>query len=377
MKKVISLLLAVLMLMSVVPMMASAETEGIFTYEYSNGQKILTKVSSSAKGYVIVPEGYHVIDASAFLVVEDVKVVVLPKSLKRIKTFAFNACKNLKSVIFANDATETLTIETKGFLQCHNLGPVFLPKNVKTEDSAFHSCERIYQIGVEERTNPSALHSNTVSSRDVVGLTYTGSKESWTASHCFGDLAPEFNHQHTLKEKALIEAHCNGGGFIVNGCTHCPYVDTYRTTGYNFDNHTEDVTGYAGKDPTCLNSGYTYSKKCNICNYIFDWGEYLPPLGHNMSKPRVVNPTCLSDGYTESLCVRYGCDYKEHETLPSYGGHVDNDHNGPCDNEGCGYDFRSGCGHICHKGGFFYKIALFFWKLFKISKECSCGVYHY
>ncbi len=38
------------------------------------------------------------------------------------------------------------------------------------------------------------------------------------------------------------------------------------------------------------------------------------------------------------------------------------------------------CSCICHKGGiskFFYKIVLFFWKLFKMHKECSCGVMHY
>lgn len=38
------------------------------------------------------------------------------------------------------------------------------------------------------------------------------------------------------------------------------------------------------------------------------------------------------------------------------------------------------CSHICHKTGisaFFYKIARFFWKLFKINKYCSCGIAHY
>ena len=38
------------------------------------------------------------------------------------------------------------------------------------------------------------------------------------------------------------------------------------------------------------------------------------------------------------------------------------------------------CNHICHKGGisaFFYKIARFFWKLFKTNKYCSCGAAHY
>ncbi len=41
---------------------------------------------------------------------------------------------------------------------------------------------------------------------------------------------------------------------------------------------------------------------------------------------------------------------------------------------------KSACNHICHKGGIskvFYKIARFFWKLFKINKYCSCGAAHY
>ena len=43
-------------------------------------------------------------------------------------------------------------------------------------------------------------------------------------------------------------------------------------------------------------------------------------------------------------------------------------------------DPSANCNHICHKGGisaFFYKIARFFWKLFKTHKYCSCGVAHY
>ncbi len=43
-------------------------------------------------------------------------------------------------------------------------------------------------------------------------------------------------------------------------------------------------------------------------------------------------------------------------------------------------DTSSNCSHICHKGGiskFFYKIALFFWKIFKTNQYCSCGAKHY
>ena len=62
--------------------------------------------------------------------------------------------------------------------------------------------------------------------------------------------------------------------------------------------------------------------------------------------------------------------------------HSDTDGDGKCDS--CGADLSSvspsTCDHICHKGGiskFFYKIALFFWKIFKINKTCQCGMAHY
>jgi hypothetical protein len=52
--------------------------------------------------------------------------------------------------------------------------------------------------------------------------------------------------------------------------------------------------------------------------------------------------------------------------------HVDENNDGYCDD--C--DFQI-CDHKCHKGGFFWKLTLFFNKLFKLNKYCSCGVAHY
>ena len=46
----------------------------------------------------------------------------------------------------------------------------------------------------------------------------------------------------------------------------------------------------------------------------------------------------------------------------------------------CGFDRTEGCSCNCHKGGiagFFFKIILFFQKIFKTNKECKCGIYHY
>ncbi|MFI3141011.1 MAG: NPCBM/NEW2 domain-containing protein [Clostridia bacterium] len=61
-----------------------------------------------------------------------------------------------------------------------------------------------------------------------------------------------------------------------------------------------------------------------------------------------------------------------------YTTHTDSNKDGLCDD--CGTSLTENCSCICHKGGiseFFYKIALFFWKIFGINKTCACGIYHY
>ena len=95
---------------------------------------------------------------------------------------------------------------------------------------------------------------------------------------------------------------------------------------------------------------------------------------------------CVSAGIKYHVCKICGIRSAEYvEPI----GHIDSNADGKCDR--CGEkmtapvnppqsDPSANCSHICHKGGiskFFYKIALFFWKLFKTHKECSCGALHY
>ena len=65
------------------------------------------------------------------------------------------------------------------------------------------------------------------------------------------------------------------------------------------------------------------------------------------------------------------------ESIP----HVNENGDTKCDN--CGGEFYTenlACSCLCHGTGikaFLYKIALIFWKLFKMSKSCACGNVHY
>ena len=107
---------------------------------------------------------------------------------------------------------------------------------------------------------------------------------------------------------------------------------------------------------------------------------------HKYTSKITTAATCTEPGVKTFTC---SCGNKYTETIPALG-HTDANMDGKCDR--CGYGSTkpdtpntpdtpsSSCSHICHKGGiskFFYKIALFFWKLFRTNKYCSCGVAHY
>ncbi|MBQ4348239.1 MAG: hypothetical protein IJC79_01315 [Clostridia bacterium] len=96
-------------------------------------------------------------------------------------------------------------------------------------------------------------------------------------------------------------------------------------------------------------------------------------------KTKVYAPTCTTYGYTVYTC-ECGDAYEADrvDKLP----HKDTNGDYKCD-YGCGYTFEKPaepCSCNCHAGGikaFFFKIILFFQKLFKKNAVCACGAAHY
>ena len=105
---------------------------------------------------------------------------------------------------------------------------------------------------------------------------------------------------------------------------------------------------------------------------------------------KAVAATCTKTGLTEGKhCSVCGTVIVAQQTVAAKG-HKDANGDYKCD-YGCGYEYEKpadpkpsdpteNCGCNCHKGGiagFFFKIILFFQKLFKTNKVCACGVAHY
>ncbi len=92
----------------------------------------------------------------------------------------------------------------------------------------------------------------------------------------------------------------------------------------------------------------------------------------------VTAPTCTDKGYTVYTCE---CGDSYIGNYVNAKGHKDSNGDYKCDN-GCGYEFEKPaepCSCNCHKGGikaFFFKLINFFQKLFGQNKVCACGVKH-
>lgn len=95
-----------------------------------------------------VPEGTEIIGHDAFVGMDELEKVVLPKSLVRLETQAFAVCRGLKYV----EIPETVTyIGWGAFRTCLSLEEIVIPSRVtELGDLAFDSCSALKEIVIPE-----------------------------------------------------------------------------------------------------------------------------------------------------------------------------------------------------------------------------------
>lgn len=108
-----------------------------------------------------------------------------------------------------------------------------------------------------------------------------------------------------------------------------------------------------------------------LTGVIEDLQETTPCDVHVYDEVRV-EPSCTEAGSITYTCY---CGDTYTETIEPTGHDFDGS---KCSN--CDFDKADYCSCNCHKGGiagFFFKLILFFQKIFRTNKTCSCGVAHY
>ena len=181
-----------------------------------------------------------------------------------------------------------------------------------------------------------------------------------------------------------------------------------------------DVTVVPSIEATCCSVGFTQGSYCTKCNEIFEVQEVIPIQGHKMDWFTWVEPTCSTEGESVERCIycnyasgnsyiipRRGHNYKQtwqtivQSTCTQTGvairvckdcinietitvdviGHTDVNFDGKCDMCGVTGGFvAENCSCNCHKSGLaniFFKLMLFFQKIFRANATCKCGQAHY
>ncbi len=176
MKKLLSLVLTVLLIVGMLPLTTIAinvdgespdeeyteYTEGYYTYKVTDGKATITGCDKTISGNISIPStlgGYNVtsIGNNAFSDCVSLTSVTIPDSVTNIDGWAFHSCSSLTSVEIPNSVTN---IGEHAFQNCYDLTSLEIPNGITTINSyAFHTCRSLTEITIPDSVTIIGYHS--------------------------------------------------------------------------------------------------------------------------------------------------------------------------------------------------------------------------
>ena len=148
MKRVLSVLLVICLMLTLLPTAAFAQTTNESDFVIENG--VLKKYTGDNE-IVVIPDGVTQIGYAVFRNCEFMIEIHFPKSLKVINEYAFYLCSNLKEVVFSEGLEK---IGELAFGGCNSLPEVQLPLSIKDIGvCAFNGCSNLRSINFDALVN--------------------------------------------------------------------------------------------------------------------------------------------------------------------------------------------------------------------------------
>ena len=319
MKKLSSIILTVLLVVSIIPtglfsITASALTSDYYTYTVSNGEATITDCSTSISGDITVPStmgGYPVtsIGMFAFSGCRSLTSITIPNSVTKIKDAAFQNCSNLISVVLPNNITSiigftfenctSLTsitipygvtyIGTAAFSGCANLKSIILPNSTITiYQNAFRNCTALTSMVIPQsvtRIDEYAIYE----CPNLKDIWYTGTQSQKVSiqisSHNDSAKSATWHYEsciiggaHTYDDEC--DAICNFCDFtrnephkFTNAC------DTSCDCGY-VRNVTHSYEWVIDKQANCGETG-TKHEECTVCHTQYNGNTIISATGNH------------------------------------------------------------------------------------------------
>ncbi len=342
--------------------------------------------------HVIIKDGATSIGVCAFVDCQNLIDIQLSDSITLIDEDAFAYCYNLKDVYFTGTEEQWKSISIDDY------NDRLINATIHYNSTAPHTHD--YESVV---TAPTCTEQGYTTYTCDCGDSYVDNYVDATGHHH----KPEVTIPATHLEEGLMTFICACGdtytGIIEKlekhnyesvvtapTCTEqgyttytCECGDSYVDDYVDALGHTEETIPSVA--PSCTETGLTEGVKCSICGETHTEQKELPANGHtpeNAVEENYVAPTCTENGSKDVVVYCSVCeDEISCETVViNATGHADNDGDGYCDTDNELLDPSVECECNCHKDGitnFFFKLILFFQRLFGSNKECSCGVIHY
>lgn len=341
-KSTISILLAVIMLLSTLPFAVGAadtassgqcgdnvywtlDEEGTLTisgegdmYDYSSISDSPFCESELVKN-IVIEYGVTSIGNHAFPLCESLKIVTIPNSVTSIGNDAFYACKSLTNVTLPEDLT---SIGEAAFNQCSSIKEVIIPNNVTSIGKiAFAGCSELTRI----------VMSDKISCIDLGTFGGCTSLIDVTLPFYLSEiLINAFIDCNSLKEITIpqtvnkIEEHSIGyimgdsldvgdkgdepsyekiDNFTINGYAGSEAERYANDNGFKFNSigseHTHSYVSSVTKSPTCTEDGVrTYTCSCGD-----SYTEKISATGHETEHVEIPS-TCTVCGVSYDVCTK-------------------------------------------------------------------------
>ncbi len=228
--------------------------------------------------------------------------------------------------------------------------------------------------------DPATGHNEVVSPAVDATCTENGLTQGIICSLCgeiFVEQTPIDSLGHTEENLEGKEATCTDSGLTTGvKCSICDEILVPQNT-IAAKGHTSVII--PGKEPTCYEDGYSEKIICTVCDEVLT-ESYVLPAEHSRTIVKGKAPTCCETGLTDGVkCINCNITLVEQTVIEKIE-HYDDNKDGYCDVCSTIVDqsiVESNCNCRCHSNNIWFKIVLFFQKLFGLNKHCVCGSAHY